>query len=184
MADPMGTQPFFDLWRKQIEEGTQQWARMVNQTTQPAPAMDPTAFWRPVLNSGLEQWARMFATTPATPDLMQQWKQFLDQWIEAWSKALGQTMATDHFAQMMGTSLDQMLNAMGPAKKAAQQHVDGALETLNLASRSQLTGVAKQIVLLEERIEHLEDGVSAILRKLDQLGRTATDRPVAGGESR
>lgn len=184
MADPMGTQPFFDLWRKQIEEGTQQWARMMTQAAQPAPAMDPTAFWRPVLNSGLEQWARMFATTPATPDLLQQWKQFLDQWIEAWSKALGQTMATEQFAQMMGASLDQMLNTMGPAKKAAQQQVDGALEALNLASRSQLTGVAKQIVLLEERIERLEDGIAAILRKLDQPGRAAGDRPAATAESR
>jgi hypothetical protein len=183
MVDPMGTQPFFELWRKQIEEGTQQWARMVNQASPPAPAMDPTAFWRPVLNSGLEQWARMFATTPASPDQMQQWKQFLDQWIDAWSKALGQTMATENFAQMMGTSPDQMLNAMGPAKKAAQQHVDSALETLNLASRSQLTGVAKQIVDLEERIERLEDGIAAILKKLDQLGRAGADRP-AGAESR
>ena len=176
MAEPMGTQQFFDLWRKQIEEGTQQWARMVNQSAQPTATMDPTAFWRPVLNSGLEQWARLFATTPASPDLMSQWKQFLDQWIEAWSKALGQTMATEGFAKMMGSSLDQMLNAMAPAKKAAQQQIDTALETLNLASRTQLTNVAKQIVELEERIERVEDGISAILRKLDQPGRVVEGR--------
>jgi hypothetical protein len=176
MADPTGTQQFFDLWRKQIEEGTQQWARMVNQPAPPAATMDPTAFWRPILNSGLEQWARLFATTPATPDLMSQWKQFLDQWIEAWSKALGQTMATEGFAQMMGSSLDQMLNAMAPAKKAAQQQIDTALETLNLASRTQLTSVAKQLVDLEERIERVEDGISAILRKLDQAGRPGEGR--------
>jgi hypothetical protein len=184
MADPTGAQQFFDLWRKQLEEGTQAWARLVAQTPAPVtPAMDPMAFWRPVLNSGLEQWARLFAQTPLTPDLMQQWKQFLDQWIEAWSKALGQVMATEGFAQTMGRSLDQWLGAMAPAKKAAQQSVDSALETLNLASRTQLTGVAKQIVDLEDRVERVEDGITAILRKLDDLARAGADRP-ARAESR
>ena len=176
MADATpSSQQFFDLWRKQIEQGTQQWAQMVSQTSQPTSPMDPTAFWWPVLNSGLEQWARMFATTPASPDLIAQWKQFLDQWIEAWSKALGQTMGTENFAKMMGSSLDQMLNAMGPAKKAAQQQIDAALESMNIASRSQLTGVAKQIVELEERIDRVEDGISAILRKLDELARAGAE---------
>ena len=174
MADPAATQQFFDLWRKQFEEGAATWARMVSQAPPPAaPAMDPMAFWRPVLNSGLEQWARMFATTPVSPDLMQQWKQFLDQWVEAWSRALGQVMGTEQFAQMMGTSLDQWLGAMGPAKKAAQQSVDSALEALNMASRTQLTGVARQIVELEERVERVEDGIGAILKKLDEVARIA-----------
>ena len=176
MADSTGTQQFFDLWRKQVEDGAQTWARMVSQTPVPPHAMDPAAFWRPVLNSGIEQWARMFATTPATPDLIAQWKQFLDQWIDAWSRALGQVMATENFAQAMGTSLDQWLAAMAPAKKAAQQQVDMALETLNLASRTQLTNVAKQILELEDRLERLEDGVNAILRKLDELSRAVNER--------
>ena len=98
---------FFDMWRKQLEESTQAWTRMVTPGAGAAgPPPDPMAFWRPVLNQGLEQWARMFAQTPASPDLMAQWKQFLDQWIEAWSRVLGQAMSTEHFAQMMGRSLE------------------------------------------------------------------------------
>lgn len=177
MVDPAATQQFFDLWRKQFEEGAATWARMVSQAPPPtAPAMDPMAFWRPVLNAGLEQWARMFATTPVSPDLMQQWKQFLDQWVEAWSRVLGTVMGTEQFAQMMGKSLDQWLSAMGPAKKAAQQSVDTALETLNMASRTQLTNVARQIVELEDRIERVEDGVNAILKKLDEIARSTAAR--------
>ena len=42
---------------------------------------------------------------------------------------------------------------------------------LNLASRTQLTAVAKQIVELEERLERVEDGVQAILRRLDAKER-------------
>jgi poly(hydroxyalkanoate) synthase III subunit E len=179
MADP-STQ-LFDMWRKQLEESTQAWTRMVNQAAPAAPPPDPMGFWKPVLNQGLEQWARLFAQTPASPDLMTQWKQFLDQWIEAWSRVLGQAMNTDAFAQLMGKSLDQFLSAQGPVKKATEQAVDTALQTLNLASRSQLTGVARQIVELEERVERIEDGLTAVLKKLDDIARVVASTSPAGG---
>jgi polyhydroxyalkanoate synthesis regulator phasin len=167
MADTSGPNQLFELWRKQFEEGAQTWARLVGQTPPTAPAPpDPTAFWRPVLDQGVQTWAKLFAQTPATPELLTQWKQFLDQWIEAWSKVLGQTMGTEQFAKLMGQSLDQFLVAQGPAKKAADQHVEQTLQALNLPSRSQLTAVAKQIVELEERIERLEDTIAAALRRL------------------
>jgi len=169
MADSAATQQLFDLWRKQFEDGAQAWARMLTQ--QPAAPPDPFTFWRPILDQGLQNWARMFAQAPASPDLLAQWKQFLDQWIEAWSRVLGQAMNTEAFAQLMGKSLDQFLAAQAPFKKATEQSVDAALQTLNLASRSQLTGVAKQIVDLEERLERVEDAVLAVLKKLDELPR-------------
>jgi len=161
------TAQFFDMWRKQLEDSTQAWTRMVSQAA-PAPTPDPMAFWRPVLNNGLEQWARLFAQTPVSPDLVSQWKQFLDQWIEAWSRVLGQAMTTDAFAQMMGKSLEGMLAAQAPFKKQGEQAIDQAVTALNLASRTQLTAVAKQIVELEERLERVEDGVQAILKRLDK----------------
>ena len=137
MADATTLNPMFELWRKQFEESAAAWTRMMTHT--PAPPTDPTAFWRPVLNQGLEQWARFFAQTPLTPDLATQWKQFLDQWL--------------------------VVNA--PMKRAAEQQIDQALQVLNLASRTQLTAVAKQIVELEERLERMEDVLGAILRRLD-----------------
>jgi hypothetical protein len=168
MTDPAAaTTQFFDMWRKQLEDSTQAWTRMVSQAA-PAPTPDPMAFWRPVLNNGLEQWARLFAQTPASPDLFSQWKQFLDQWIEAWSRVLGQAMTTDAFAQMMGQSLEGMLAAQAPLKKQGELAIEQAVTTLNLASRTQLTAVAKQIVELEERLERVEDGVQAILKRLDK----------------
>ena len=167
MTEP--TAQLFDMWRRQLEESTQAWTRMVSQA--PAPTPDPVAFWRPVLNQGLEQWARMFAQTPATPDLMTQWKQFLDQWIEAWSRVLGQAMSTESFAQLMGRSLEGWLAAQAPVKKAGEQALEQSLAHLNVASRSQLTAVAKQIVELEERLERIEDGLAALLRRLEDKER-------------
>lgn len=169
MAESNPTQQLFDLWRKQLEEGTQAWSRLLSQAPPPVP--DPFTLWRPVLDQGLQQWARMFAQTPVAPDLMAQWKQFLDHWIDAWSRVLSQTMATESFAKLMGGSLDQWLNAIGPVKKAAEQQIDQGLQALNLASRTQLTSVAKQIVELEERVERVEDGIAAVLKKLDELAR-------------
>lgn len=163
----MPANELLEMWRKQFEESAAAWARMMAGQAAPPPATDPTAFWRPVLNQGLEQWGRLFAQTPLTPDLATQWKQFMDQWIEAWSKALGQAMSTEAYAHMMGRFLDQWLVTQAPAKKATEQAIDQALGPLNLASRSQLTSVAKQVVELEERLERIEDGIAAILKRLD-----------------
>src|SRR6185369_8577752 len=161
---------FFDMWRRQLEESTQAWTRVVSQAPPAAPP-DPTAFWKPVLNQGLEQWARMFAQTPVSPDLMAQWKQFLDQWIEAWSRVLGQAMSTESFAKLMGGSLENWLAAQAPLKRAGEQAVEQTLQAMNVASRTQLTSVAKQIVELEERLERVEDGIQAILRRLESKER-------------
>ena len=142
MADT-ATEQLFELWKKQLDEGTQAWAR-------------------PILDHGLQTWARLFSQTPVTPDLMGQWKQFLDQWIEAWSRVLGQVMGTEAFAQMMGRSLDQWLTVQGPARKAAEQSLESALGALNLPSRAQVTALAKQLVELDERLERIEDAIDAL----------------------
>ncbi|HET6345175.1 MAG TPA: hypothetical protein VFH51_09585, partial [Myxococcota bacterium] len=157
------TQQMFDLWKRQIEEGSQAWARMLSQgSTSGAPATDPTAFWRPLIEQGFQQWARVLAQGPMTPDVLTQWKQLVDQAIEAWSRSLGQVMGTDAFAQSLGKSLDQFLATSAPMKKATEQSIETGLQALNLPSRAQLTGVAKQIVQLEERVEGLEDALAAL----------------------
>lgn len=169
MADSTTSAQLFELWRRQFDEAAQSWTRLAGQA--PTPPTDPMAFWRPVLNQGLDTWARLFAQTPLTPDLAAQWKQFLDQWIEAWSRVLGQAMGTESFAQLMGRSLEGWLAAQAPMKKAGEQALEQTLQTLNLASRTQLTAVAKQVVELEERLERIEEGIAAVLRRLEDTER-------------
>ena len=159
------SEQLFAIWKKQLDEGTQAWARMLGQN--PTPTPDPMSFWKPAMEHGLQTWARIFATTPVTPDLMSQWKQFLDQSIEAWSRAFGQVMHTDAFGQAMGRSLDQWLTSYAPVKKAADQSIETALQAFNLPTRTQVTALAKQIMDLEERLDRLEDGISAVLRQLE-----------------
>jgi hypothetical protein len=166
MADA-GTQQLFEMWRKQLEEGAAAWGKLLSPPTAPPPT-DPMAFWRPMVDQWVQASARAFAQTPMTPDVMAQWKQFLDQSIDAWSRALGQAMGTEAFAQMLGRYLDQWLVATAPVKKATDQAIDQTLGALNLASRSQLTAVARQIVELEERVERIEEAVNAVLRAVQR----------------
>src|SRR5712692_6614580 len=156
----------FETWRKQLEEGAAAWSKAFSPPAAPPPS-DPMAFWRPLVEQWVQASARAFSQTPMTPDVMSQWKQFLDQSIDAWSRALGQVMNTEAFAQMLGRYLDQWLVTTAPMKKAAEQGIDQALQTLNLASRSQLTAVARQIVELEERVERIEEAVNAVQRGPD-----------------
>jgi hypothetical protein len=172
MADNT-SQQLLDMWKRQVEEGTQAWLRMMGQaqapTAMPNMAMDPQAFWRPFMDQGMAAWSKVMTQgTAPSPDLMAQWKQFLDQSIDAWSRALGQVMNTEAFAQMLGRYLDQWLATTAPMKKTAEQGIDQALTTLNVASRSQLTAVAKQIVDLEERVERIEEAVHAVLKAVQR----------------
>lgn len=159
------SQQLFDLWKRQVDEGAQAWARLLGQN--PTPTPDPLSFWKPAMEHGLQTWARVFATTPVTPDLMSQWKQFLDQSIEAWSRAFSQVMTTDAYAQAMGKALEQWVASYAPVKKQADQSIETALQALNVPTRTQVTSIAKQLMDLEERLDRLEDGIAAVLRRLE-----------------
>jgi polyhydroxyalkanoate synthesis regulator phasin len=163
------SQQLFDLWKKQVEEGAQTWLKMLGS----GPPADPQAFWRPFMDQGMAAWSKVMTQGTVSPDLMTQWKQFLDQWIAAWSKVLEQAMGTETFAQAMGKQLESFLKAAGPVKKAAEQQVETALSALGVPSRSQMVGLAGQLVQLEEKVDGLEDRLDAILKRLNELGASA-----------
>lgn len=164
------SQQLFDLWKKQLEDGGQAWLKMVGQGQQP---VDPQAFWRPFMDQGMAAWSKVMTQGTPSPDLMAQWKQFLDQWIAAWSKVIEQAMSTETFAQAMGKQLESFLTTSGPIKKASEQQVEAGLSALGLPSRSQVVGLARQLVQLEEKVEGLDDRLDAILKRLNELGAPA-----------
>ncbi|MGH7398008.1 MAG: poly(R)-hydroxyalkanoic acid synthase subunit PhaE [Candidatus Rokuibacteriota bacterium] len=176
MADEP-SQQLLDLWKRQVEEGTQAWLRMMGQPPPPAaPSMDPQAFWRPFMDQGMAAWSKVMTQgTAPSPDLMAQWKQFLDQWIAAWSRVLEQAMGTDTFARLMGKQLEGFLNVAGPVKKAAEQQIDASLAGLGVPSRAQVTALARHVAQVEEKLDGLEDKLDRVLRRLD--GGAGTSRP-------
>ena len=56
------SQQLLDMWKRQVEEGTQAWLRMMGQaqapTAMPNMAMDPQAFWRPFMDQGMAAWSK------------------------------------------------------------------------------------------------------------------------------
>ncbi|MGH7384896.1 MAG: poly(R)-hydroxyalkanoic acid synthase subunit PhaE [Candidatus Rokuibacteriota bacterium] len=176
MADEP-SQQLLDMWKRQVEEGTQAWLRMMGQPPPPAaPSMDPQAFWRPFMDQGMAAWSKVMTQgTAPSPDLMAQWKQFLDQWIAAWSRVLEQAMGTDTFARLMGKQLEGFLNVAGPVKKAAEQQIDASLAGLGVPSRAQVTALARHVAQVEEKLDGLEDKLDRVLRRLD--GGAGTSRP-------
>ncbi len=168
MADNT-SQQLLDMWKRQVEEGTQAWLRMMGQgPAAAAPAMDPQAFWRPFMDQGMAAWSKVMTQGSApSPDLMTQWKQFLDQWIAAWSRVLEQAMGTDTFAQLMGKQLESFLNVSAPAKKAAEQQIDASLAGLGLPSRAQVVALARHLAQVEEKIDGLEDKLDRAVRRLN-----------------
>jgi hypothetical protein len=171
------SQQLLDMWKRQVEEGTQAWLRMMGQGQAPAPATDPQAFWRPFMDQGMAAWSKIMTQgTAPSPDLMAQWKQFLDQWIAAWSRVLEQAMGTDAFAQLMGKQLEAFLNVSGPVKKAAEQQIEVGLAGLGIPSRAQVTALARHVAQVEEKIDGLEDKVDRILRRLGDAGSPRTER--------
>jgi hypothetical protein len=162
------SQQLLDMWKRQVEEGTQAWLRMMGQGPGATPTMDPQSFWRPFMDQGMAAWSKVMTQgTAPSPDLMAQWKQFLDQWIAAWSRVLEQAMGTDTFAKMMGKQMESFLNVAGPAKKAAEQQIEISLSGLGIPSRTQVTALARHLAQVEEKIDGLEDRLDRILRRLE-----------------
>jgi hypothetical protein len=171
------SQQLLDMWKRQVEEGTQAWLRMIGQPGAP-PAMDPQAFWRPFMDQGMAAWSKVMTQgAPPSPDLMAQWKQFLDQWIAAWSRVLEQAMGTENFAQLLGKQLEGFLNAAGPVKKAAEQQIEAGLAGLGMPSRAQVTALARHLAQVEQKIDALEDKVDRVLRRLGGAGAPPPERP-------
>jgi hypothetical protein len=115
--------------------------------------------WRKQFEEGAQAWSRLITQTAATapsptPDPTAFWRPVLDQGVQAWAKLFAQTPATPELLTQWKQFLDQWIEAWS--------------KVLGQASRSQLTAIAKQIVELEDRIDRLEDSISAKLRRLTE----------------
>ena len=66
MVENPSPQALFDLWKKQIEDGTQAWTKLMGQ----GQTADPAIFWRPYMDQGLAAWSKVFTQGPVTPDLI------------------------------------------------------------------------------------------------------------------
>ena len=164
-----GAQQLADLWKKQLEEGSQVWLRMLGQGR----LTDPQSLWAPLMEQAIGVWSKLMTDAVPSADPLGQWKQFLDQWIAAWSKAFEQAMGTEQFAQLMGKQLETFLAGAGPIKKAAEPQIDALLTGLGLPSRNQVTAIAAHLVQVEDKVDTLESRLDRILKQLEDAASGA-----------
>ena len=112
----------FDMWKQQVEEGTQAWLRMLGRPRRPRPARDgPAGLLAAVHGPGHGRLVEGDdAGAAPSPDLMTQWKQFLDQWIAAWSRVLEQAMGTENFAQAHGQADGELPQRLGSGQEGGR----------------------------------------------------------------
>jgi hypothetical protein len=163
MPDSSSTQQLFDSWKKQFDEGASAWTRFMKASAQPgtAPPPDPMNWWRPMMEQFADTWMKAVQGGVA-PDALAQWKAYLDQWIATWDKMLTQTMQTDAFAETLGRQLDRWLAVQSPMRKAVSDSTEAALKALDLPSRQQVIGIARQLTELDDRLEDIENRLAAL----------------------
>ena len=177
MADT-SAQALFESWTKQMQEGTQTWARVVGQmgTAGQAQAPDPLGLWKPFMDQASDAWARALRQGVPAGDLSAQWKTFLDQWIATWDKTLAQTMESEAFAKALGQYLDQWLSVQGPIRKAVSESTEATLQALGVPSRTQIVGVSRQLMDIDDRIEDVEQRLAALTARIEDV-LNARERP-------
>jgi polyhydroxyalkanoic acid synthase PhaR subunit len=96
-------------------------------------------------------------TTPP-PDPFEMWRKFYDANESAWTKAAQETTSSEAFAELQGRMLDTFL----AFQKGARDAMNTQLATLNLPSRDDVARLGEIILGLEEKIDQLDDRISAM----------------------
>ena len=165
MADNSGTQQLFDMWKKQVDEGTQAWLKMAGQGQAP----DPAGFLAAVHGSG--HAGLVEGHDPghglAGPDgAVEAVPRSVDRRVVEGARAghgHGE-LRPGHGQAARG--LPQCLRAGEEGGRAADRIGTGHHGP---PSRSQVIGLAEQIAGLEDKIESVEDRIDAVLARLDSL---------------
>jgi hypothetical protein len=161
------------LWQRFLEQGLQAWTGLAGQ---PAPA-ELLRLWAPVLQA----WAH---AGDGGADPLGQWKKLVDESLEAWTAFLARSMERPAFAALNAQLMEQYLNAVGPLRTALRTTGEEVLRAANLPSRTQVTGLASQLVAMDARLEAMEErleGLGASLAALAALlARTESPRPPRG----
>lgn len=179
MANTSAAQALFESWTKQMEAGAQTWARMVGQmgTAGQTQAPDPLRLWKPFMDQATDAWVKALRQGMPAGELSAQWKVFLDQWIATWDKTLAQTMESEAFAKALGQYLEQWLAVQGPMRKAVSESTEAMLQALGLPSRTQIVGVSRQLMDLDDRIEDVEQRLAALMARIEDVLNARERRP-------
>ena len=122
-----------------------------------------------VMTLPLEASGGLPQTPPNLADPLEMWKSFMNQSEQFWGNFMRQTTASREFGQTLGRTSSTTAAYRIMLKKATKAY----LEAADMPSRTDLTQVAKQIVMLDAKVddatETLRDDLEATNRLLKRI---------------
>ena len=79
------------------------------------------------------------------------------------------TRTTEAFAAALGRHLEQWLALQAPVRRATAEMSEVALAAAGMPSRAEVTGIARRISELDDRLEGLEDKLGVVIARLEAL---------------
>ena len=183
----------FDLWKDMFQKSTEAWSQAAGtaggftppsgfgpfQGFNPFPSNDPQQMWQQFFSSWSDQWTKNQAGTHGPDVSREAQKQWTDQ-LESMARTFAETMGTEAFSNMLGKSLEQSLALQQRFSKEMKPHLDDALQTFNIPSRSQMDRLFERVIGLEERLDDLEENTRKIMKQLGDLKVNPATRPKRG----
>lgn len=102
-------------------------------------------------------------TQAPNPNLFMYWKDVYDQFEKTWTQPMHEMLGSESFVASMSATRDSYLTS----QKALREGMEQYLESLHVPTKSDFTRLAGQIILLESKIENLEDRFDGLESKLE-----------------
>ena len=183
----------FDLWKDMFQKSTEAWSQAAGpaggftppsgfgpfQGFNPFPSNDPQQMWQQFFSSWSDQWTKNQAGAHGPDVSREAQKQWTEQ-LESMARTFAETMGSDAFSSMLGKSLEQSLTLQQRFSKEMKPHLDDALQTFNIPSRSQMDRLFERVIGLEERLDDLEENTRKIMKLLGDLKVNSAARPKRG----
>jgi hypothetical protein len=91
-------------------------------------------------------------------------KSLRDANLDAWSKMMIDLVNTEAYARATAAMLDVWLSNSAPFRKAIESALTQALTSLNLPTRTDVTGLAERLTNIEMRLDDLDARLDEALR--------------------
>ena len=132
-----------------------------------------TARWLELME---EARAKMFSGGNMPTDPFTFYKQWYDSISESWSKVVGDLIGTEEFTKASSEFLKNYLNFVKSSRRMNEEY----FKNLQIPTLSDIARVAELIVLLEDKVDKIEDAVEGLSDNFGQLATNESITSLAG----
>lgn len=158
-----------EFWKNWFETTTASWRKTAESGTDP---FGLTTRWLELME---EARTKMFAGGNMPTDPFTFYKQWYDATSETWSKVVGDIITTDEFNKASSQFMENYLSFVKTSRRAYEEY----FKNLQLPTRSDITRIAEMIVLLEEKVDTIEDTFESVDDSIGQLATSASFNDLA-----